>query len=67
MSSEAARIYLAHAIECEDRAFTASDESSRRTFREAARLWVHIAEHAEYLSRRVPTVRAIGSADRDPH
>jgi hypothetical protein len=66
MPSEAAKVYLSHAVMCEDCALMASEEASRKTFREAARLWVHIAEHAEYLSQRAPMIRAVGRGNHDP-
>ena len=49
--SDGTKIYLARAAKCEDWAAAASDETARKTFREAASLWCYIAEQAEYLAR----------------
>jgi len=56
--SDGTKIYLARAAKCEDRAATASDETAKKRFREAARLWRYIAEQAEYLACSFPRTRS---------
>jgi hypothetical protein len=52
MRDQARKIYLERAAECERRAHLATDEVTRSTYREAARLWLYIDEQAELFARR---------------